>query len=69
MKMKKKRRKKLLTNTKEYLEREQDTLLQSGTLTHYRNGYIRLYYRNDTFTEREIDNIQIKNYKLDRTKL
>ena len=69
MKMENERKEKLLTNTKRYLERKQNTFLQFEILVHYRNGYIELYYRNDTFTRREIDNIQIKNHELNKTKL
>ena len=37
MKMKTKERKELLTNTKKYFKRKQNTFLQFETLTYYRN--------------------------------
>ena len=69
IKVKTERKKKFSTNNKKYLGRKQDILLQFETLSHYRNKCIRLHYENNTLTKREINNVQITNYKLDRIKL
>ena len=67
--MKIKRREKLPTNNKEHIGEKQNTFLQFETFTYYKNRYIRSYYKSRTFTRKRINNIHVKNYKLDRTKL
>ena len=69
MRMKTERRRKLLMNTREYIEEKQDTFLQSETLIHYRNRCIRSYYRSDILIERRINNISIEDYELSEMKL
>ena len=69
MKVKNKKRRKFSENIKKHFRRKQDTFLQSGTLTYYRNRCIRSYYRNNSYTKRRINNIQIKDNKLNKTKL
>ena len=69
MKMKTRRREKLLTNTKKQFQKKQNTFLQFGTFIHYRNERVELYHENDILIKRKINNIQIKDYELNKTKL
>ena len=67
--MKTKKDKEFSTDTKKYIEREQNTFLQFETLFHYRNRYIELHYRNNTLIRRRTHNIQIENHESNRIKL
>ena len=69
MKMKTKERKKLSINNKEHIEKKQNTILQFRTLIHYRNEYIRPYYKSYVSTRRKTNSLHVKNHKLNRTKL
>ena len=57
MKVRIKKRKKFLRNTKKHFREKQDIFLQLKTLIHYRNRYVKLYYENNFDTRRKTDNI------------
>ena len=69
MKIETEERRKLSINNKKHIGRKSNTILQFRTLTHYRNRRIRSYYKSHTLTKRRTNNIQVKDYKLDETKL
>ena len=67
--MKIKKRREFSINHQEYLERKQNPLLRSGTLSHHRNRRIRPHHESNTSTKKRINNVHVKNYELDRTEL
>ena len=69
MKMKTKERGELRKDNQKHFERKQNPFLQSETLLHYRNRYIKLHDRNSTFTRRRVNNVHVKNHELNKIKL
>ena len=57
MRMKITKRRKFLEDTKKYFREKQNTFLQFGILTYHKNRRIELHYRNNSYTERRINNI------------
>ena len=57
MKVRIKKRRKLLENTKKHFRRKQDTFLQLRIFIYYRNRRIRLHYENNSNTKRRIYNV------------
>ena len=69
MKVKIEERRKFPINNQKHFERKQDPFLRPETLSHHKNKYIKLHYRNNIPTEEKINNVYVKNHELNRTKL
>ena len=67
--MKIKEKRKFLINNQKHFKRKQNSFLQFETFSYYRNRRIELHYKNDTLIKREINNVHVKNHKLDKIKL
>ena len=69
MKMKTEKEEKLLINNQKHLKEKQDPFLRFKDPPYYRNRCIGSYDKSNSFTERKINNVHVKNHESDRTKL
>ena len=69
MRMRTKKKRKLSTNHQEHLGRKQNPFLRFRTLSHHKNRRIRSHHESNVPVRERTNNVHVKNYKLDRTKL